>query len=268
MPKISAVILTRNEAANLPRCLESIRWVDEILVLDSESTDGTAGIAKKFGAKVYLLPWDGFGKQKQKGVELAAGEWVFSIDADEVVTPGLQAEITSRLSTDNDTAGYYLKRKAYFLDRFVRHGGWYPDWVLRLFQKGKGRFTPAPVHESVVLEGPAGRLQADLLHYTDPNFSHYLAKLNRYTDLSAWELFEKGKRGSLFKILANPAVKFFSQYFLKAGFLDGRAGFILAGGSAFHVFSKYVKLWELSRKMGNSPPGYTSSTTLGTGRNE
>jgi len=252
MPKISAVILTKNEEQNLPRCLEAIRWVDEILILDSESTDGTLAIAKKFGAKVHQLPWEGFGKQKQKGIDLAFGEWVLSIDADEVVTPELKEEITSRLSSDNGTVGYYLKRKAYFLDRFVRHGGWYPDWVLRLFKKGKGRFTPAAVHESVVLDGPAGRLESDFLHYTDPDFSHYLEKLNRYTDLSAKELFEKGERGSLFRILANPAVKFFLQYFLKAGFLDGRAGFILAGASAFHVFSKYVKLWELSKNEGGS----------------
>ncbi|MGH8003809.1 MAG: glycosyltransferase family 2 protein [Limisphaerales bacterium] len=247
MPKISAVVLTKNEERNLPRCLESLRWTDEILILDSGSTDGTLGIANKFGAKVQQLPWEGFGKQKQKGVELASGEWVLSIDADEVVTPELKAEIASRLASDNGTVGYFLKRKAYFLDRFVEHGGWYPDWVLRLFKKEKGRFTAAAVHESVILDGPAARLEADLLHYTDPNFSHYLAKLNCYTDLSARELFERGERGSLFKILANPAAKFFSQYFLRAGFLDGRAGFILAGASAFHVFSKYVKLWELSR---------------------
>lgn len=239
--------MTKNEEQNLPRCLESVSWADEILILDSGSTDETLGIAKKFGAQIHQLPWEGFGKQKQKGVELALGEWVLSIDADEVVTPELKEEIALRLVNDNGTAGYFLKRKAYFLDRFVLHGGWYPDWVLRLFKKGKGRFTPAAVHESVILDGPAERLGADLLHYTDLDFSHYLAKLNRYTDLSALELFEKGERGSLFKILANPAAKFFSQYLLKAGFLDGRAGFILAGGSAFHVFSKYVKLWELSR---------------------
>jgi glycosyltransferase involved in cell wall biosynthesis len=247
MPKISAVILTKNEEKNLPRCLESIQWVDEILVLDSNSGDGTVEIAQKFGAKVHQLPWEGFGKQKQKGVELASGDWVLSIDADEVVPPELQAEIQSKLANDKGTAGYYLKRKAYFLDRFVRHGGWYPDWVLRLFKKGKGRFTPLAVHETVVLEGSAARLEADLLHYTDPDFAHYLAKLNRYTDLSARELFDRGRRGSFWRVWANPAAKFFSQYFLKAGFLDGQAGFILAGASAFHVFSKYVKLWELSR---------------------
>ncbi|MGE5692446.1 MAG: glycosyltransferase family 2 protein [Candidatus Zixiibacteriota bacterium] len=247
MPKISAVILTKNEERNLPRCLESVRWTDEILILDSGSTDGTVEVAKKFNAKVHQLPWEGFGKQKQKGVDLASGDWVLSIDADEVVTLELKAEITARLAADNGTVGYFFKRKAFFLDRFVTHGGWYPDWVLRLFKKEKGRFTPAAVHESVVLDGPSARLEANLLHYTDPDFSHYLAKLNRYTALSAKELFERGERGSLFKILANPAAKFFSQYFLKAGFLDGRAGFILAGASAFHVFSKYVKLWELSR---------------------
>jgi len=252
MPKISAVILTKNEERNLPRCLESVRWADEILILDSGSTDGTVEVAKKFNAKVHQLPWEGFGKQKQKGVDLASGDWVLSIDADEVVTPELKAEISSRLATDNGTAGYFFKRKAFFLDRFVTHGGWYPDWVLRLFKKEKGRFTPAAVHESVVLDGPSARLEADLLHYTDLDFSHYLAKLNRYTDLSAQELFKRGERGTLFKILANPAAKFFSQYFLKAGFLDGQVGFILAGASAFHVFSKYVKLWELSREKGES----------------
>lgn len=247
MPKLSAVILTRNEEHNLPRCLESVGWVDEVLVLDSGSTDRTVEIARKFGAKVHQVTWEGFGKQKQKGVDLASGEWVLSIDADEVVTPELKSEIALSLAADNGTAGYYLKRKAYFLDRFVKHGGWYPDWVLRLFKKKKGRFTPASVHESVILDGPSARLQSELLHFTDPNFSHYLAKLNRYTDLSAGELFERGERASLFKIWANPAAKFLSQYVLKAGFLDGRAGFILAGASAFHVFSKYVKLWELSR---------------------
>ena len=234
----------------MPRCLESIRWVDEILVLDSESTDETVSIAKKFGARVFQFPWEGFGKQKQKGLEQASGEWILSVDADEVVTPGLEAEVRTMLSSENGTVGYFLKRKAFFLNRFVRHGGWYPGWVLRLFKKEKGCFTPAAVHETVILDGPAGRLKSDLLHYTDPHFSHYLAKLNRYTDLSARELFAKGKKGTLFKIIANPAAKFFSQYIFKAGFLDGRAGFILAAASAFHVFSKYVKLWELSRKSG------------------
>ena len=245
MPQISAVIITRNEEKNIMKCLSSIDWADEIVVVDSGSTDDTKKIASEFTQKVFDMKWEGFGKAKDFAKDKATHQWILSLDADEVVTGDLKEEIQSVIKSDKAFDGYYIPRRSNFLGKWIRHGGWYPDYVLRLFKKNKAKFSHSAVHEKVKVNGSIGYLGNPLLHYTDPNFDHYLEKLNRYTSLSAEELFRKGKRAKVFDIIFRPLAAFLKMYFAKRGFVDGLHGLILAVSSAFHVFSKYVKLWHL-----------------------
>ena len=246
MPKISAIVITYNEEKNIERCLSSIAWVDEIVVVDSESTDDTKKIASEFTPRVFDIKWEGFGKAKDFAKDKASHQWILSVDADEVVTEDLKDEIQRITRSEDSLDGYYISRKSNFLGKWIKHGGWYPDYVLRLFKKDKAKFNHSMVHEKVWVEGKTGYLKNDLLHYTDPDFDHYLEKLNRYTSLGAEELFRKGKRAELFDVIFRPWAVFFKMYFVRKGFLDGLSGFILAVSSAFHVFSKYVKLWHLT----------------------
>jgi len=246
MSKISAIVIARNEKKNIRRCLSSIDWADEIVVVDSGSTDDTKKIASKFTQRIFDIKWEGFGKAKDYAKDKASNQWIISVDADEVVTEDLKEEIQKIIKSEDSFDGYYLPRKSNFLGKWVKHGGWYPDYVLRLFKKDKAKFNHSMVHEKVEVDGKIGYLKNVLLHYTDPDFTHYLEKLNRYTSLGAEELFNKGKRANLFDVVFRPLAVFFKMYFLKKGFLDGLTGFVLAVSSAFHVFSKYVKLWHLS----------------------
>lgn len=245
MPKISAIVITYNEKKNIKRCLSSIDWVDEIVVVDSESTDDTKKIASEFTQRTFDIKWEGFGKAKAFAKKKATHQWILSVDADEEITQDLKDEIQKITKSEDSLDGYYIPRKSNFLGKWIKHGGWYPDYVLRLFRKDKAKFSHSMVHEKVCVEGKAGYLKNDLLHYTDPNFDHYLEKLNRYTSLGVEELFKKGKKAKLFDVTFRPLAVFFKMYFVKKGFLDGVSGFILAVSSAFHVFSKYVKLWHL-----------------------
>jgi glycosyltransferase involved in cell wall biosynthesis len=251
MPKISAVIITRNEEKNIKRCLSSIDWVDEIVVVDSGSTDDTKKIASEFTQRVFDIKWEGFGKAKNFAKDKASYQWILSVDADEIITQDLKEEIQRIAKSEDSFDGYYVPRKSNFLGKWIKHGGWYPDYVLRLFKKDKAKFSQSMVHEKVEVNGGIGYLRNPLWHYTDPNFDHYLEKLNRYTSLAAEELFRKGKRAKLFDVVFRPLAVFFKMYFVKKGFWDGFSGFILAVSSAFHVFSKYVKLWHL----GSVPDG-------------
>lgn len=243
-PTISAVVICRNEENVIARCLESLTWADEIIVVDSDSTDQTLPVAKKFTSRIFTHPWQGFGPQKQFAVEQAHSDWILVVDADEVVTKELAAEIRLVCTGDTLYQGYRIKRKSNFLGRWVLHGGWYPDFVLRLFRTGKGRFTRARVHESLWVDGSVGTLDGELLHYTDPVLTHYLAKLDRYTGLSAQELFEQHYPFRIWDLLVRPPAVFFKMYVWRAGFLDGIEGFLLALCSAIHVLMKYAKLWE------------------------
>lgn len=249
MGKVSCVIITYNESRNIRRCLESVSWADEIVVVDSHSTDDTKKIVSEFTDKIYDLRWEGFGPAKEFARSQASGEWILSVDADEVVTENLRDEIkrTIRSEDSKDKDGYLIPRRSNFLGRWVRHGGWYPDLVLRLFRKDKGEFTHQLVHEEVKVGGRRGCLKNDLLHYTDPDFDHYLEKLNRYTSLDALQLHGEGREAKLLHILLRPLLTFFKMFIFKGGFLDGVPGLILSVSSAFHVFSKYVKLWHLNQ---------------------
>ncbi len=245
VPKLSAIVITLNEEANIVACLESIRWVDEIVILDSGSRDRTRELARTFTSHVYETEWKGYGETKNLALEKASGDWILWVDADERIVPELAQEIRNRLEKDTGLyAGYKMPRRAFFLGHPIRHAGWYPGYVLRLFKRNQGRFTLDPVHEGVSLKGRVGRLKRELLHYTDPNLEHYFDKMNRYTTLSADSLYHKGKRATLFDLTIRPMGIFFKMYFLKAGFMDGIPGLLVSVLSAYHVFSKYAKLWE------------------------
>ena len=243
-PGVSALVITKDEAENIHDCLASLQWVDEIIVVDAESTDDTVAQASAFTDKIFIRRWEGFAAAKNFALAQCTGEWVLWLDADERVTPELRDEIIATLANHPTAAGFEMPRLANFLGQWIRHGGWYPGYVLRLFRRAAGRFNDKPVHEGVQVDGPTSRLKNYLLHYTDRNLQHYFEKFNRYTSLAAEELQQRGRRFHLWDLLLRPSWFFFRMYILKGGFFDGLPGFILARLSAAYVFAKYAKLWE------------------------
>jgi len=245
--KVSAVIITFNEEENIKRCIASLGFADEVVVVDSGSRDKTAQIAKELGALVFTHGWQGYSKQKNFAVSKARNEWVLSLDADEVVSPELGEELTKIIISPYE--GYSIPRRAFFLGRWINHCGWYPDLQLRLFRKKAGRFDETKqVHERFLLNGKAGLLKNDLFHYTYTNLGQYFSTLNRYTELAAISMKEKGRKGRVSDLLLNPPCTFFKMYVLKFGFLDGLPGLFVCLLSSFYNFVKYAKLWELTRK--------------------
>jgi len=245
---ISALVITRNEAENIRDCLASLQWVAEIIVVDAESTDDTVARAREFTDKVFIRRWEGFSAAKNFALAQCTSDWVLWLDADERVTPELREEIINTLRNTPTAAGFAMPRLANFLGKWIRHGGWYPGYVLRLFRRDAGRFDDKPVHEGVRVDGKIERLRNHLLHYTDRNLQHYFEKFNRYTSLAVEELHQRGRRFHLRDLLLRPCWFFFRMYVLKGGFLDGLPGFILARLSAAYVFAKYAKLWEIQNE--------------------
>lgn len=240
---LTILIITKNEADHIRACLESAGFADEIIVVDSGSTDGTVAIARECGAHVIESEWLGYGGTKQFGADRATGRWIFWLDADERIPADLQVEILDAVRAD-DYDGYYIPRKAIFLGRWIKHCGWYPGYVVRLFKQDKGRFSDDLVHESVCLDGASSRLNAPLIHYTDLSLEHYLQKFNTYTSLAARQLYEKDHRFRMTDLIGRPFFSFIKMYIIKRGFLDGLQGFILCVLSACYVFTKYAKLWH------------------------
>mgnify|MGYP001455702774 CR=1 FL=1 len=249
MTRVSVIVITRNEERNIRDCLSSARWADEVIVVDSGSSDGTVAAAREFSDKVFERPWEGFGASKNFALSQARNDWVFWLDADERVTPELAEEIELSLSGQTDMVGFSVPRKAFFLGTWIRHCGWYPGRVVRLFRRDKAVFSNDRVHERLIVDGPVAELKSDLLHYTDPSLEHYFTKFNRYTSLAAEDLAGKGRRTGIGRMLLNPVWTFFRMYFLRLGFLDGMPGLILCMLSAGYVFTKYAKLWERTRTM-------------------
>lgn len=252
MSSLSVLVITKNEEHNIVECLESVRWADEIVVVDGGSTDKTVLLAGKVTPKVFERKWDGYGAAKNFGLEQCTSEWVLWLDADERVTQELASEIRQTIQSNPFNNGFEVPRRANFLGSWINHCGWYPGFVARLFRRGKGRFTEQKVHERLEIEGRTGRLTSDLLHYTDPTLAHYFEKFNRYTSLAAEELYERGERFSIIQLLVRPPWVFLKMYVVRAGFLDGLAGFVLCALSSLYVFTKYAKLWELSIKNSRS----------------
>jgi glycosyltransferase involved in cell wall biosynthesis len=262
--KLSVCVITLNEEANIGRTLKSVQQLvsdgqGEIIVVDSGSTDKTVEIAKSYGAKVFTEPWKGFAAQKNSALEKAQGQWILSLDADEEITPTVVEELGSEKFWKDPWLGLFydgftIPRKNYFLNRWIQHGGFFPDSKLRLFRKGKAYFKPALVHETPTLDGKSFDLggtfdyRFSLLHHAYPTLSGYIEHMNKYSSLGAEMEIEKGRRGfSFINIVIRPWLTFIYNYFFRLGFLDGKEGLLLHIYHAVYVSWKYAKVWELSR---------------------
>jgi glycosyltransferase involved in cell wall biosynthesis len=249
-PRLSIILITRNEAHNVADCLRSVAFADEWVVVDSGSTDGTQAIAVGLGASVVnTTDWPGFGTQKNRALALARGEWVLSIDADERVDAALAAQIRSIVESApaGAPAGYELSRLSSFCGQWMRHGDWYPDRVLRLFRREAGRFSDDLVHERLLVAGPIGRVGGELRHFTMPSLDNAIDKMNRYTTGRAIDRVRAGKHGSLAAALGHGLWAFLRGYVFKRGFLDGRLGFVLAIYVAEGTYYRYLKMSPLGR---------------------
>ncbi len=253
-PRLSVVVVARDEEERIAACLEAARFADELLVVDTGSLDRTRDIAAAHGARVEELPWEGFGPTKAAALALARGAWILLLDADEVVDTRLAASIQAVVSVPDGAdrqiqpEGYELCRRALFLGRWMGHGGWYPDWVLRLVRRGSYTMSADLVHESLRVGGRVARLAGELRHHTDPDLPRYLQKMVSYADLSARSLHAAGRRCRVDQLLLHPPAMFLKRYVLQAGCLDGVHGLLLALLSSVHVLIKYARLWELGRR--------------------
>jgi len=255
--KISSVIIAKNEERNISKCLQSqLQCIDEIIVLiDNLTADNTLEIVKSFPSVKYeLIEWKGFSKTKKHGISLCSNDWIFWIDADEAVTKELSKEIREFKNSIPQFQAYSFPRKAFFLGKWIKHSGWYPARVTRLFNKNFVDLNDDEVHEHLVLKGDTnsvlktGELKGILEHYTDPDIKHYFLKFNHYTTLAAQDLANKGKIFKIRDLLLRPFWLFIKMYIIKLGFLDGMEGFVLAVFSSAYVFAKYCKLWELKKE--------------------
>lgn len=250
MPKLSVFIITRDEAANIAACLESVSWADEIVVLDSGSTDETVAICRRYNAKVTVSPdWPGFGPQKNRALDLCTGDWLLSLDADERVPPELREEIERVLATP-DVDAYEMPRLSSYLGRPMRHGGWWPDYVTRLLRRGAARFNEARVHEALIVTGRTGRLRNHLVHHSFRSVEQVVAKMDAYSSAAAAGMAERGRSAGLASAVLHGFFAFFRTYVLRAGFLDGRLGFVLAVSNAEGAYYKYLKLALRSGRLG------------------
>ena len=248
MPTLTAILITRNEEANLEDCLASLDGLaTQIVVVDTQSTDRTLVIAQRYGALISSPPdWPGFGPQKNRALDLASEDWVLSLDADERLTPELRAEIKGVLDKPQ-TDCYAIPRLSWYCGRFMRHSGWTPDYVDRLFKRGSARFSTDLVHERLIPKGPVLRLKNQMLHYSFMNLAQVQEKMERYSTASAQQAFAKGKTASPLKAIVHGAWSFFRTYILRAGFLDGPQGFSLACSNAQGTYLRYMKLWRLNQ---------------------
>ena len=245
--RLSVILITKNEAENIVACLESVAWADERVVVDSGSTDDTVQLARAAGARVIETDWAGYGPQKNRALDAAQGDWVFSIDADERATPELRAEIERAMSAPGQHVAFAVPRRSSYCGRFMRHGGWWPDHVVRLFRRGAGRFSDDQLHERVVVDGPCGKLGEPLIHYTYRDLEEVIAKVNRYSTLSATMMFEAGRRAGMPSAIARGFWTFLRGYVFRLGFLDGAEGFMLAVSNAEHTYYRYAKLRQIGR---------------------
>ena len=256
--KLSIAILTCNEAANLGRTLESVAWADELIVVDSGSTDETLAIARRYNARIYVEPWKGYGGQMNSAIDKCTSPWVFSLDADEVFTPELSSEIRELLAGEPKYRAYTVPRLNLIFGRWMRHGGLYPDRKLRLFQQGTARLREdTEPHATPKWDGPIGSLRSDLLHYQYPTIAGYIEHMDRYSTASVRLVLRKGKTGRslpafLLGVVINPLATFVYNYFCRLGFLDGREGLLLHLYHAGYVSWKYSKAWEAARANADS----------------
>jgi hypothetical protein len=247
-PSLSVAIITRDEAHSVRACLESVAWADEIIVLDSGSTDATVEICTSLGARVEITDWPGFGAQKNRAIQHCRNDWILSLDADERVTPALRTEIEQAMALPQDQVAFRMPRLSSYCGRTMRHGGWWPDHVVRLFRRGHARFSDDLVHERLLVEGPIGTLKEPLLHESYLDLEEVLEKVNRYSSAGAQRLAGAGVRGSMTRAVSHGLWAFVRTYLLRAGFLDGREGLMLAISNAEETYYRYLKLMLLRRK--------------------
>ena len=245
--KISAAIITYNEEKNIKRCMDSLDFCDEIVVIDSLSNDNTCQIAKDLGAKVIDQKFLGHIDQKQLAVDHCTNTWVLSLDADEEVSPELRTEILQLLNSSLEYDAYMMPRVSFHLGRWIRHGGWYPDAKIRLFNKTKAYWGGYNPHDKVIVNGTVGKLKGDLKHYVFSDLRHNIDTNNSYSSIMANDLHKDGKSFSYFKLFLKPVGKFLETYIYKRGFLDGMPGFIIAVGASYSMFLKFAKHWEIEK---------------------
>ena len=262
MPRVTVTIITLNEAAHIADAINSAAWADEIVVVDSGSTDDTLAIARSKGARAHTRPWTGYVDQKNFAASLAANDWIFSLDADERIPPALASEVRSLLATEPSLGGYRVPRVTFHLGRWVRTTDFYPDYQMRLYDRRKARWQGRYVHESVTVDGPSGQLTTELEHYSYRDLRDHLDRINAYSTLAARQMHESGRRAGAFDLLLHPPAAFLRNYILRRGFLDGTAGLTLSIVNAYSVFLKFAKLWELQRTPNSQPAArHTNSQT-------
>ena len=250
---VSVYVLTTNNHRTIERCLRSLSWAQELVVIDSFSQDGTFDICKRYTDKLFQRTWTGHRDQYQYAADLTTQDWIMFVDADEEIPPELAEEIRKELNgKGKDLDGYFAYRRTYYLGRWIRYGGWYPDGEIRLYRKEKGRWEGG-LHAKLVVKGRVGVLKNQYHHYTYGNISDQIQTIDRYSKIAAEDLFGSGEKFSLFNLLFHPPFRFIKEYLLKSGFRDGLPGFIIGVSTMYYVFVKYAKLWELTRSTAPSP---------------
>jgi glycosyltransferase involved in cell wall biosynthesis len=247
-PRLTAIVITLNEEERVRACLESVAWADEIVVVDAESQDKTVQIAREFTERVVVRPWPGFAAQKNFALEQATGDWVLALDADEEVSDALRQEVQAVLADAAALEGYAVPRQNIFRGRWVRHGGLYPDWQVRLFRRDRARFVERDVHESARVAGRVGRLRGPLVHRSYRDVADFLTRANRYSSLAADEEVRAGRRVGPAGLVLRPLGRFLGMYILRLGFLDGWRGLLLATLYAYYVFMRAAKVAERTRR--------------------
>ncbi|MCX5838722.1 MAG: glycosyltransferase family 2 protein [Deltaproteobacteria bacterium] len=248
MTTVAVTIITKNEVNFIRTCLDSVRWADEIIIVDSGSTDGTVEICREYTDQIMLADWPGFGPQKNRALARATSEWVLSLDADEHVSPQLKQEILSAISAPEAYAAFDLPRRSSYCGRRIRHSGWWPDYVTRLFRRGSARFSDDLVHEHLIVDGRIGRLREPLSHVAFENLENVLETMNHYSTLGARMMHNREKKGTMATAVLHGFWSFFNTYVVRAGFLDGREGFMLAVSNAEGTYYKYLKLLLLTER--------------------
>jgi glycosyltransferase involved in cell wall biosynthesis len=247
VPKISVTVITKNEVTDVSQALASVAFADEIIVVDSFSTDGTVEIARRHTERVVVREWAGYVDQKNYAASLASHDWILSLDADERVTPELASEIRARLSAEPREAAFRMPRVTWHLGRWIRTTDWYPDFQVRLYDRRRARWTGRYVHEAVAVDGELGRLHGELQHYAYRDIADHLETIDRYTTYAARQMHESGRRARLLQMAGHPPLAFLRNYVARGGFRDGVPGFVISALNGYYVFLKFAKLWELGR---------------------
>jgi glycosyltransferase involved in cell wall biosynthesis len=254
IPKLSAAVITFNEEKNICRCLESLRWMSELIVVDSFSTDRTVELARQYTDRVVQRRWPGHVLQKQFALEQATGEWILSLDADEELSPDAAEEIRTVLAdAPADVNGYSFPRQSFYLGRWIKHGGWYPDRKVRLVRRGHARWGGDDPHDKLAADGRTRDLSGKINHYVYADISHQLRTVDNFSRITAQQWHEQGRRAGAGAMIFKTIGKFFETYVWKLGMLDGMPGFIISVISSYYVFLKYAKLWELQKSRKNDP---------------